>query len=255
MNGLDVENQAFLNAYRVQPVGSSWDDIASVHGVMGLTPLSTGSSLKLPSPLMTMASQGLLDENIVSLRLREPRELTFGGVNHELFMGNITRIPITNHTSPFGLTGRWQAEATYVAIGSMPGISIDLKGLTASFSTSTAYILLPDSIAYDILHDLDFDTDINFLPPSVTCEQRAMLPEIVFNLAGYNFSLTPYDYTFEWPIEDYGSRCVSAIMPIGLPTQDTTEIMLGSAFLRAFYSVFDLDGPTVGCMSPPMRRF
>lgn len=222
---------------------------------MGLTPQSTGSSLKLPSPFMTMASQGLLDENIVSLRLREPRELTLGGVNHELFMGNITRIPITNHTSPYGLTGRWQAEATYVTIGSIPGIRIDLKGLTASFSTSTAYILLPDSIAYDILHDLDFDTDINFLPPSVKCEMRAMLPEIAFNLAGCNFSLTPYDYTFEWPIEGYGSRCVSAIMPIGLPPQDTTEIMLGSAFLRAFYSVFDLDGPTVGCMSPSMRRF
>ena len=109
-NGLDVENQAFLNAYRVQPVGSSWDDIASVHGVMGLTPRSTGSGLKLLSPFMTMASQGLLDENIISLRLREPRESTLGGINHELFMGNITRIPITNHTSPYSLTGRWQAE-------------------------------------------------------------------------------------------------------------------------------------------------
>ncbi len=217
---------------------------------MGLTPRSTGSGLKLPSPFMTMASQGILDENIISLRLREPRELTFGGVNHELFNGNITRIPITNHTSPYGLTGRWQAEAMYVAIGSIPGIRIDLKGLTASFSTSTAYILLPDSVAYDILHGLDFDTDINFLPPSVACEQRAMLPEITLNLAGCNFSLTPYEYTFEWPIEGYGTRCVSAIMPIGLPPQDTTEIMLGSAFLRAFYSVFDLDGATVGCMSP-----
>ena len=127
-----------------QPVGSSWDDIASVHGVMGLTPRSTGSGLKLLSPFTTIASQGLLDENIISLRLREPRELTFGGVNHELFMGNITRIPITNHTSPYSLTGRWQAEATYVAIGSIPGIKIDLRVLwrlsaprqrTSSFQT------------------------------------------------------------------------------------------------------------------------
>ena len=222
---------------------------------MGLTPRCTGSGLKLPSPFMTMASQGLLDENIVSLRLREPCELTFGAVNHEHFMGNITRIPVTNYTSPYGLTGRWQTEVMYVAVGSTPGIRLDLKGLTASFSTSTAYILLPDSIAYDILHSLDFDMDINFLPPSITCEQRAMLPEITFNLAGFNFSLTPYDYTFEWPIEGYGTRCVSAIMPIGLPPQDTTEIMLGSAFLRSFYSVFDLDRLTVGCKYPWIREF
>ena len=222
---------------------------------MGLTPRSTRSSLELPSPLMTMVSQGLLDENIISIRMREPRELTFGGINHELFMGNITHIPITNHTSPYGLTGRWRAEATYVAIGSIPGIRIDLKGLTAVFSTSTAYILFPDPIAYNILHDLDFDSDIDFLPPSVTCEQRALLPEVAFNLAGCNISLTPYYYTFEWPIEGYGTCCVSAITPIRLPSKDTTEIMLGSAFLRAIYSVFDLDGPTVGCMSPSIRVF
>ena len=205
-----------------------------------------------------MASQGLLDENIFSLRLRQPRELSFGGVNPELFTGNITRISVTDLTSPYGLTGRWQVEANYVAIGSTPGTRMDLEGLTASFSTSTAYILLPDPIAYEILHSLDFDESINFLPPSVACEQRVLLPEITFNLAGHNFSLTPYDYTFEWPIEGYGTRCVSAIIPIGLPPQNTTEIMLGSALLRTFYSVFDLDRLTVGCMFPsiePIRRF
>ena len=125
----------------------------------------------------------------------------------------------------------------------------------ASFSTPTAYILLPDLITYDILHGLDFDTDIIFLPPSVACEQRAMLPEITFNLEGCNFSLTPYDYTFEWPIEGDGTRCVSVIMPIGLPPQDTTENMLGSAFLRAFYSIFDPDGRTVGYLSSSTRKF
>ena len=151
--------------------------------------------------------------------------------------------------------GGGKRKATYVAIGSIPGIRIDLKGLMASFSSSTAYVLLPDSITYDILHGLDFDTDINSLPLYVTCEQRAMLPEITFNPAGSNFSLTSYDYTFEWPIEGYGTRCVNVIMPIGLSPQDTTEIMLGSAFVRAFYSIFDLDRPMLGCMSSSTRNF
>ncbi len=247
-NNFDIRSQMFLNAHRVQPVGLSWDNIAAIHGIMGLTPSSAGSGLDIPSPFMTMVSQGILDENVFSLRLREPRELMFGGVNHNLFAGNITRIPLTHQTSRYGLTGRWQAQANYIAIGSTPGIRLGLDGLTASFSTSSAYILLPDMLVWHLLRDLEFE-DIPFMPYSVSCDKRALLPDITFNLAGHNFTLTPHDWTFEWPIEGQRTRCVSALMSIGLPPHETKEIMLGSAFLRAFYSVFDLDKETVGCES------
>ena len=241
-----IKDQKFLEARSVQPIGLSWDSMDDIHGIMGLTPSSAGSSLKIPSLFMTMASQNLLDENIFSIRLREPRELAFGGVNHELFTGNITRIPVTDHTSPYGLTGRWQVDACYMAVGPIPGMRYSLRGLTASFSTSSAYILLPDVLVYNLLRDLEFE-DIAFIPPSVACDKRAFLPHITFNLASHNFSLTPYDWTYEWPMAGGHTRCVSAIMPIGLPDTETTEIRLGSAFLHTFYSVFEIDTKTVGC--------
>ena len=241
-----IKDQKFLEARSVQPIGLSWDSMDDIHGIMGLTPSSAGSSLKIPSLFMTMASQNLLDENIFSIRLREPRELAFGGVNHELFTGNITRIPVTDHTSPYGLTGRWQVDTGYMAVGPIPGMRYSLRGLTASFSTSSAYILLPDVLVYNLLRDLEFE-DIAFIPPSVACDKRAFLPHITFNLASHNFSLTPYDWTYEWPMAGGHTRCVSAIMPIGLPDTETTEIRLGSAFLHTFYSVFEIDTKTVGC--------
>jgi saccharopepsin len=223
-----------------------YDDLCLIHGFLGLTPSSAGSHLGIPSPFMNMAAQNLLDSNIFSLRLNEPRELTFGGVDSSLYAGAITRIPLSNHTSRYTLTGRWQAEAEYFTIGADPGIRLSLAGRVASFGTSTAFMLMPDELVVPILEALEFEL-LPFLPPSVSCDKRAILPDLTFNLAGKNFTLTPYDWTLEWVMEGGRRRCVSALVPMGLPPGETNEIFLGSAFVRAFYSVWDLDTRTIGC--------
>ena len=247
-DGFQIKNQPFLEATVVESVGLSWDDMSVIHGIAGLTPSRAGSVLLNPSPFMSMVKDKLLDRNLFSMRLREPRELLFGAVNPELFTGDIVQIPSTNKTGRYALTGRWQAEAEYLTLGSEPGIRISLAGYTASFSTGSAFMLLPDRLVVGIWRDLQFE-EIMYLPPSVPCEQRGVMPDLTFNLAGQNFTLTPYDYTFEWPIKQSTTRCVSAIMPFGIEQYD--EIVLGSAFLRAFYSVFDLDTFTLGCRSAP----
>lgn len=251
-DGVQIKNQPFLEATTVEPIGSSWDDISVIHGIVGLTPSSAGSVLLNPSPFMSMVKDNVLDRSLFSMRLREPRELLFGAINPELFTGDLVQIPLTNKTGRYALTGRWQAEAEYLTLGSEPGIRKSLAGYTASFSTGSAFILLPDRLVMDIWQDLQFE-DIMYLPPSVPCEQRGVMPDLTFSLAGKNFTLTPYDYTFEWPIKQSRTRCVSAIMPFGVEQYD--EIVLGSAFLRAFYSVFDLDTSTLGCKSAPLATF
>lgn len=251
-DGIQVEDQPFLAATTVQPIGLSWDDLSIIHGTMGLTPSSAGSVLKHPSPFMLMVKDRLLDQNLFSMRLREPSELIVGAIDHELFTGDLVQIPLTNKTGRYALTGSWQAEAHYLTIGSEPGIRMSLAGYTASFSTRSPYMLLPDDLVMDILQNLQFE-DLMFLPPSVACEQRLVMPDIIFNLANKNFTLTPYDYTFEWPIKQSEIRCVSAILPFGVEQYD--EIVLGSAFLKAFYSVFDLDTNTLGCKSASLNPF
>lgn len=251
IDGFQVTNQPFLEATTVQQNGISWDDPSIIHGIIGLAPSSAGSILKNPSPFMTMVTENVLDQNLFSMRLREPRELMVGAVNHDLFTGDLVTIPLTNKTGRYGLTGSWQAEASYLTLGSDPGIRMSLAGYTASFSTGLPFTYLPDRLVMDLLEDLQFE-EIMFMPPSISCEQRDIMPDITLNLAGKNFTLTSYDYTFVWPIEQSRTRCVSAILPFGVEQYD--EIVLGSSFLRAFYSVFDLDTNTVGCKSAPFCR-
>lgn len=244
--GVQVKDQPFMEATTVEPIGLSWDDLTIIHGIAGLMPSSAGSILNNSSPFMSMVKEHILDRNLFSLRLREPRELIFGAIDPELFTGDLVQIPLTNKTGRYALTGAWQAEAHYLTLGDEPGIRMSLAGYTASFSTRSAFLFLPDRMVVDIWQVLQFE-EIMFLPPSVACEQRGIMPDFTFNLAGQNFTLTPYDYTFEWPIEQAKTLCVSAIFPFGVEQYD--EIVLGSAFLRAFYSVFDLDSNTLGCKS------
>lgn len=251
-DGFQIKNQPFLEATTVEPIGLSWDDMSAIHGIVGLTPSSAGSVLNNPSPFMTMVKENVLDHNMFSLRLREPRELMFGALDTELFTGDLVKIPLSNKTGQYALTGRWQAQASYMTLGSEPGIRMSLAGYTASFSTGSAFIFLPDRLVLGLLQDLQFE-EIMFMPPSVSCEKRAHMPDLTFNLAGKNFTLTPYDYTLEWPVTQSRTRCVTAIMPFGVEQYE--EIVLGSAFLRAFYSVFDLDTNTLGRKSVTSRIY
>ena len=91
-----------------------------VHGILGLTPFGTDSSLNLSSPFINMASENALDTNLFSLRLREPRELAFSCVDRGRFAGKITSVPLTHQTSPYDLTGRWQTKVDFLTVGSNP---------------------------------------------------------------------------------------------------------------------------------------
>ena len=82
------------------------------------------------------------------------------------------------------------------------------------------------------------------LPPFIDCRLREELPYVTLNLAGHDFVLSGYDYTIEWDLGHANSVCVSAFQPSGL---ESNEVILGSAFLRAHYSVFDLDNQRIGC--------
>lgn len=123
-DGFRAKNQPFLEATTVHPMLLSWDDMSTIHGIVGLTPSSAGSVLKNPSPFMTMVSENVLDKNIFSMRLREPREILFGAHDSGLFTGDIVQLPLSNRTSQYGLTGRWQTEAKYLTLGSDPGLRI-----------------------------------------------------------------------------------------------------------------------------------
>jgi saccharopepsin len=76
---------------------------------------------------------------------------------------------------------------------------------------------------------------------TVDCDKRDSLPDMAFTLSGYNFSITAYDYV----LEIQGS-CISAFMGMDFPEPTGPLAILGDAFLRKWYSVYDLGSNSVG---------
>jgi len=74
----------------------------------------------------------------------------------------------------------------------------------------------------------------------IDCEARYHLPDVTFTLAGRNFSIGPEDYVFE-----YEGYCMSAFFGHDHDTPDESFAVLGTVFLRRWYSVFDLGRRTV----------
>lgn len=254
LGDVHVKNQLFQEASDVTGGFYFWDDMRVIRGIVSLTPSTAGSVQSIPSPFLTAASQGILDANMFSLRLAEPQEMTVGGMNRDLFTGDLTRIPVTNRTSDYSLSGRWQTDAHFVAIGSDPGIRLSLEDVTTSFTTAETFMSLPDPIVQELIEYLGFE-EIFLLSPSVPCERRDIMPDVTLNLAGHNLTLSPYLYTFEFPLEGGAVRCISNFMPMGIDPANR-EMRLGTSFLRAFYTVFDLDTWTIGCeLFVPLMSF
>lgn len=249
---LQVEDQLFQEANEVLPIGVSWDDRSIIQSIISLTPSSAESVQKLPSPFMNMVSQGILDSNSFALRLSEPREIMFGGINHDLYTGNFTRIHPAVQTKEHNIfKGGWQVEAKSISLGYDRRLNMSLEGYTATFSTGWTALGLPWEVAANFVTALDFE-NLLFMPPSVACERRAEMPDISINLAGHEFALSAFDYTYEWPMEEGEVRCVAAFSAFEFGPQEKM-VVLGSSFLRAFYAVFDLDDQSIGCEFLPNK--
>lgn len=86
-----------------------------------------------------------------------------------------------------------------------------------------------------------------FIPPSIECGLRNILPDITINMGGHDLVLSSYDYTLEWLLEGGQRRCVSAFTESDIDEEEGRQVILGSVFLRKFYTVFDLDSKTTAC--------
>jgi saccharopepsin len=74
---------------------------------------------------------------------------------------------------------------------------------------------------------------------TIDCEKRGLLPNISFIFSGYDFSIRPEDYIFEME-----GSCISALIGVDLPPGGPL-VVLGYAFLRQWYSVFDLGANSI----------
>jgi len=202
-------------------------------GILGLG-YSTISVDGMVPPFYNMVDQGLLDEPVFAFYLGDGEasesEVIFGGVDESHYKGKITNIPLRRKAY-------WEVDFDAISFGDA---TAELEGTGAILDTGTSLITLPSTLAELLNKEMGAKKGYNG-QYSVECEKRDSLPDLTFTLSGHDFAITPYDYILE-----VSGSCISTIIPMDIPEPTGPLAILGDAFLRKWYSVYDLGNNAVG---------
>jgi len=229
---LEIKDQIFAEATEEPGLAFAF---GRFDGILGLG-FDTISVNKIPPPFYNMIDQDLLDEPLFAFYLgstendAEGSEATFGGVNKNHYTGKITEIPLRRKAY-------WEVDLDAISFGDS---TAELENTGVILDTGTSLIALPTTLAELLNKEMGAKKGYNG-QYTVDCAKRDELPDMTFTLSGFDFSITPYDYI----LEVQGS-CISTFMGMDFPEPVGPLAILGDAFLRKWYSVYDLGKGTVG---------
>ncbi|SCU95900.1 LAMI_0F04324g1_1 [Lachancea mirantina] len=204
-------------------------------GILGLA-YDTISVNKIVPPVYKALHDGLLDEPKFAFYLNDADkseqggEATFGGIDKSKYKGDITWLPVRRKAY-------WEVKFDGIGLGDEYA---ELQGTGAAIDTGTSLIALPSGLAEVLNAEIGAKKGWTG-QYTVDCDSRDQLPDLTFTFDGYNFTITPYDYTLE-----ASGSCISAFTPMDFPEPVGPLAIVGDAFLRKFYSVYDLGNDAVG---------
>ena len=203
-------------------------------GIMGLG-YDTISVNKIVPPFYNMLDQGLLDEPVFAFYLGDTNEgqesvATFGGIDESHYSGKLTKIPLRRKAY-------WEVDLDAITFGKE---TAEMDNTGVILDTGTSLIALPSTIAELLNKEIGAKKSYNG-QYTVECNKRDSLPDLTFTLTGHNFTIGAYDYI----LEVQGS-CISAFFGMDFPEPVGPLAILGDAFLRRWYSVYDVGNSAVG---------
>ena len=252
----DIQDQLFeewtsASCYSIGCLNTGYD------GAMGLAPPwkpSTG----VPNILSSLSTQGLLDASIFSLKLpirpTDEGEIVFGGGAPPPGLNGspLVKLPVINITSPPDFPTSWAVSATHVSFDTPRPMNLSLGSAAwALLDSSSPYLILPSGLARNLTMAVGARPGPYWFH-NVPCERRQELPTLTFGLSGYEFNISAFEYTLEVDgmFPRAGKMCVTTFMESGDFFPDSWGgVVLGSPFLRGFWSVWDFGERSVGCES------
>jgi len=199
-------------------------------GILGLG-FDTISVNKIVPPFYNMIEQGLLDEKLFAFYLGDANtegdesEATFGGIDNSRFTGELIYLPLRRKAY-------WEVDLDSISFGDA---SAKLDNTGVILDTGTSLIALPSTLAELLNKEMGAKKGYNG-QYSVECDKRDSLPDVTFKLGGYDFKIGPYDYILEMQ-----GSCISTFMGMDFPEPVGPLAILGDAFLRRWYSVYDME--------------
>jgi len=226
---LTVSNQIFAEATSEPGLAFAF---GRFDGILGLG-YDTISVNHITPPFYEMVSQKLLDDPVFAFYLGdkdEESEAIFGGIDKDHYEGKLTKLPVRRKAY-------WEVEFNAITFGDS---TAELENTGAILDTGTSLIALPSTLAELLNQEIGAKKGYNG-QYTVECEKRDSLPDLTFTLTGHNFTIGPYDYILE-----VQGTCISAFMGMDFPAPVGPLAILGDAFLRRWYSVYNMGDNTVG---------
>lgn len=229
---LEIKHQDFAEATQEPGLAFAF---GRFDGILGLG-FDTISVNKMVPPFYNALDQGLLDEPVFAFYLGDTNKegddsvATFGGVDKSHYTGEMINIPLRRKAY-------WEVDFDAITLGHN---TAELEDTGVILDTGTSLIALPSTMAE--LLNKEIGAKKGFTGQyTVECDKRDSLPDLTFTLAGHNFTIGPYDYI----LEVQGS-CISSFMGMDFPEPVGPLAILGDAFLRRWYSVYDHGKGSVG---------
>ncbi|KAI1742412.1 aspartic peptidase domain-containing protein [Xylaria scruposa] len=228
---LKIKGQDFAEATSEPGLAFAFGRFDGILG-MGFDRLSVNG---IVPPFYQLVNQKLIDEPVFAFYLNsesgsDDSEVVFGGVDKDHYTGKITEIPLRRKAY-------WEVDLDSISFGSE---TAELDNTGVILDTGTSLIALPTDLAELLNKEIGAKKGFNG-QYSVECSARDSLPDISFKLSGYDFAISPYDYILE-----VSGSCISTFMGMDFPAPVGPLAILGDAFLRKWYSIYDLGKGTVG---------
>ncbi|XP_008287656.1 pepsin A-like [Stegastes partitus] len=218
-----VEHQMFgLTETEAISLGSvPWD------GVVGL-PFSNTSLDGSPTLLTNMWNQGKIPQNMFSMYLSSSVEgsvFVLGGADPTYYTGSIKWIPLYQATS------FWNIQIQSITIN---GNTVACAGGCEAVVDSGTSVIIGSGDDVSNINGWLGATSDEYGTAAISCSFINLLPDVVFSINGYSFSLPPSAYVMK-----SGSGCVTGFAAPG-------PWILGEVFMRQFYTAFDMANSRVG---------
>jgi len=226
---LKIEDQDFAEATSEPGLAFAF---GRFDGIMGLA-YDTISVNGIVPPFYQMVNQGLLDEPVFAFYLADSEgesEAVFGGVDKNHYKGEIEYIPLRRKAY-------WEVDLDSIALGDEVA---ELEDTGVILDTGTSLNVLPSSLAELLNKEIGAKKGYNG-QYTIDCAKKSSLPDITFSLAGSKYALPASDYILE-----VSGSCISTFQGMDIPAPAGPLVILGDAFLRRYYSVYDLGKNAVG---------
>ncbi|TFK56005.1 endopeptidase [Heliocybe sulcata] len=202
-------------------------------GILGLA-YDTISVNHIVPPFYGMINQNLVDEPVFSFRLGDSEEdggeAVFGGIDESAYSGDIHYVPVRRKAY-------WEVELEKVSFGDD---ELELENTGAAIDTGTSLIALPTDIAEMLNSQIGATKSWNG-QYTVECSKVPSLPDLSFYFDGKAYPLKPTDYILE-----VQGTCISSFQGMDINLPGGSLWIIGDAFLRRYYTVYDAGRDAVG---------